>query len=103
MTKLPHSTTGDPRMAELTPEEWEMEDPLAEERDMPVQGVTHRYPDRVLFYITQNCAMFCRHCTESAKLLILQLLQMTNKLMPVLSTSPAIQRYVTSLCPAVIL
>ncbi|HHW97105.1 MAG TPA: KamA family radical SAM protein [Myxococcota bacterium] len=56
-----------PRMAELTPEEWEMEDPLAEERDMPVQGVTHRYPDRVLFYITQNCAMFCRHCTRKRK------------------------------------
>lgn len=56
-----------PRMAELTPTSWEMTDPLAEERDMPVQGVTHRYPDRVLFYITQNCAMFCRHCTRKRK------------------------------------
>lgn len=56
-----------PRMAELTPTPWEMADPLAEERDMPVQGVTHRYPDRVLFYVTQNCAMFCRHCTRKRK------------------------------------
>ena len=56
-----------PRMAELTPASWEMADPLAEERDMPVQGVTHRYPDRVLFYVTQNCAMFCRHCTRKRK------------------------------------
>ncbi len=56
-----------PRMAELTPMSWEMADPLAEERDMPVPGITHRYPDRVLFYITQTCAMFCRHCTRKRK------------------------------------
>jgi lysine 2,3-aminomutase len=56
-----------PRMAELTPASWEMVDPLGEEKHMPVPGITHRYPDRVLFYITQNCAMFCRHCTRKRK------------------------------------
>jgi len=49
----------------IAPED--LEDPLAEERDMPVPGVTHRYPDRVLFYTTHNCAMYCRHCTRKRK------------------------------------
>lgn len=30
----------------------------------PVPGLTHRYPDRVLFLITDQCAMYCRHCTR---------------------------------------
>ncbi len=45
----------------------DLEDPLGEERDMPVPGITHRYPDRVLFYTTHNCAMYCRHCTRKRK------------------------------------
>jgi lysine 2,3-aminomutase len=39
-------------------------DPLHEDEDSPVQGLTHRYPDRVLFLITDQCAMYCRHCTR---------------------------------------
>jgi len=39
-------------------------DPLEEERDSPVPGLTHRYPDRVLLLITEVCAMYCRHCTR---------------------------------------
>ncbi len=45
----------------------DLEDPLAEERDMPVPGLTHRYPDRVLFYTTHNCPVYCRHCTRKRK------------------------------------
>jgi lysine 2,3-aminomutase len=45
----------------------EFEDPLAEERDMPTPGITHRYPDRVLFYVTHNCPVYCRHCTRKRK------------------------------------
>jgi lysine 2,3-aminomutase len=45
----------------------EHEDPLAEERYMPVPGITHRYPDRVLFYTTHNCPVYCRHCTRKRK------------------------------------
>jgi lysine 2,3-aminomutase len=56
-----------PKMGELTISPEDMEDPLAEERDMPVPGVTHRYPDRVLFYTTHNCAMYCRFCTRKRK------------------------------------
>lgn len=56
-----------PKIGELTIAPGEMEDPLAEERDMPVPGVTHRYPDRVLFYTTHNCPVYCRHCTRKRK------------------------------------
>ena len=39
-------------------------DPLAEDIDSPVPGLTHRYPDRVLFLVTDQCSMYCRHCTR---------------------------------------
>jgi lysine 2,3-aminomutase len=41
-----------------------VEDPLAEERDMPVPGLIHRYPDRCLAIVTGTCAVFCRHCNR---------------------------------------
>jgi lysine 2,3-aminomutase len=56
-----------PTMGELTFHSADLEDPLAEERDMPVPGITHRYPDRVLFYTTHNCPVYCRHCTRKRK------------------------------------
>ncbi|MCB9879365.1 MAG: KamA family radical SAM protein [Planctomycetes bacterium] len=43
----------------------ELEDPLAEDADMPVPGLVHRYPDRVLFLVTSFCAVYCRYCTRS--------------------------------------
>jgi lysine 2,3-aminomutase len=39
-------------------------DPLHEDEDSPVPGLTHRYPDRVLLLITDQCSMYCRHCTR---------------------------------------
>ena len=39
-------------------------DPLEEEEDMPVPGLVHRYPDRVLMQVTNLCPMNCRHCTR---------------------------------------
>jgi len=56
-----------PTMDELTIREMDLEDPLGEEKDMPVPGITHRYPDRVLFYTTHNCPVYCRHCTRKRK------------------------------------
>jgi lysine 2,3-aminomutase len=41
-----------------------MADPLHEDEDSPAPGLTHRYPDRVLFLITDQCSMYCRHCTR---------------------------------------
>ncbi len=42
----------------------DLEDPLHEDTDSPVPGLTHRYPDRVLLLITDQCSMYCRHCTR---------------------------------------
>ncbi len=42
-----------------------MEDSLAEDRDSPVPGLVHRYPDRVLMLVTTQCASYCRYCTRS--------------------------------------
>jgi lysine 2,3-aminomutase len=56
-----------PQPGELVTEPFELEDPLAEESHMPVPGITHRYPDRVLFYVTHNCPVYCRHCTRKRK------------------------------------
>jgi lysine 2,3-aminomutase len=43
----------------------ESEDPLGEEGASPVPGIVHRYPDRVLFLVTDQCATHCRYCTRS--------------------------------------
>ncbi len=56
-----------PTMDETVVSSADLEDPLAEERDMPTPGITHRYPDRVLFYVTHNCPVYCRHCTRKRK------------------------------------
>ena len=56
-----------PTMDETEVAAVDLEDPLAEERDMPTPGITHRYPDRVLFYVTHNCPVYCRHCTRKRK------------------------------------
>ncbi|SES94007.1 L-lysine 2,3-aminomutase [Natronincola peptidivorans] len=53
-----------PRTVELTKGSADMEDPLHEDEDSPVPGLTHRYPDRVLLLITDMCSMYCRHCTR---------------------------------------
>jgi lysine 2,3-aminomutase len=46
------------------PSGYELEDPLDEDKDMPVPGLTHRYPDRVLLVTTHVCTMYCRFCTR---------------------------------------
>jgi lysine 2,3-aminomutase len=53
-----------PKPGELAVADFEMADPLHEDVDSPVPGITHRYPDRVLFLITHECALFCRYCTR---------------------------------------
>lgn len=52
---------------ELTVHKSEFKDPLAEDKDSPVEGITHRYPDRVLFHVSNICSMYCRHCTRKRK------------------------------------
>ena len=40
-------------------------DSLNELGDSPVPGLTHRYPDRVLFLVLDTCPVYCRFCTRS--------------------------------------
>jgi lysine 2,3-aminomutase len=56
-----------PSPKELTVERYELSDPLAEDKDSPCSCITHRYPDRVLFLVSNTCAMYCRHCTRKRK------------------------------------
>ncbi|MBI2932619.1 MAG: KamA family radical SAM protein [Planctomycetes bacterium] len=64
---------GDPIARQVIPEEEEItdiscfEDALNEEGDSPVPGLTHRYPDRALFYVNYQCAIYCRYCTRKRK------------------------------------
>ncbi len=53
-----------PTIAETHKADADMDDPLHEDEDSPVPGLTHRYPDRVLLLITDQCSMYCRHCTR---------------------------------------
>src|SRR5712671_284756 len=46
------------------PSGFELEDPLEEDKDAPVPGLTHRYPDRALLVTTHVCTMYCRFCTR---------------------------------------
>lgn len=54
-----------PTTAETSSFRGMMEDSLAEDRDSPVPGLTHRYPDRVLMMVTTQCATYCRYCTRA--------------------------------------
>jgi lysine 2,3-aminomutase len=45
-----------PRIEETHTAPWEMSDPCGEESQSPVPGLTHRYPDRVLLLVTNQCA-----------------------------------------------
>ena len=56
-----------PVPAELQIEKCDMSDPLSEDKDSPVPGLTHRYPDRVLLQVSNVCSMYCRHCTRKRK------------------------------------
>jgi lysine 2,3-aminomutase len=54
-----------PRGAEMVVSSEEMLDSLGEDAHSPVPGLVHRYPDRVLFLVTDRCAAYCRYCTRS--------------------------------------
>ena len=54
-----------PRIQETHTAPWELTDPCGEDSHSPVPGLVHRYPDRVLFLVTDRCAAYCRYCTRS--------------------------------------
>ena len=53
-----------PRIEECHLSKNEMVDPLGEDKNSPVSGLVHRYPDRVLLLVTDQCATYCRYCTR---------------------------------------
>jgi lysine 2,3-aminomutase len=54
-----------PRAGEAALHVEEKLDSLGEDEHSPVPGLVHRYPDRVLFLVTDRCAAYCRYCTRS--------------------------------------
>ena len=54
-----------PHAGEMQTAPEELLDPVGEENTKPVDGIVHRYPDRVLFLVTDRCAAYCRYCTRS--------------------------------------
>ncbi len=92
LQSLPHS-------AELDHNDDERDDPLGEEKYMPVPGITHRYPDRVLFYTTHNCPVYCRHCTRKRKVASAESMPDFNQLelgLKYIESNPAIRDVIVS-------
>jgi len=58
-----------PSIGEIDPGLGDLTDPLAEDTDSPVPRIVHRYPDRVLFLVSEICSMFCRFCTRRRHIL----------------------------------
>lgn len=64
---------GDPIWRQAVPDLAELydtvnvDDPLHEEPQSPVPSIIHRYPDRVIFLVSNQCAMYCRHCMRKRK------------------------------------
>ena len=65
--------TGKPLFRQAVPDARELHDqegmidPLDEENLSPVPNLVHKYPDRVLFLVCNECAMYCRFCTRKRK------------------------------------
>ncbi|MCF8008985.1 MAG: lysine 2,3-aminomutase [Halanaerobiales bacterium] len=74
-----------PTANELNMGDADLKDPLHEDIDSPVLGLTHRYPDRVLLLITDQCSMYCRHCTRR------RFAGITDKAMPIEQIDKAVQ------------
>jgi len=51
-----------PHEAELEPAPGDLADPIGDAAHSPVEGIVHRYPDRVLLMPTHTCASYCRFC-----------------------------------------
>lgn len=63
---------GDPIWRQCVPDPLEHEDdqlpdPLDEERLSPVPGLIHRYPDRVVWLVSNECAVYCRFCMRKRR------------------------------------
>jgi lysine 2,3-aminomutase len=73
-----------PRAEELLVGAGEMVDPCGEDRHMVVEGLVHRYPDRVLLLAVDSCAAYCRYCTRSRLVAQGELDPLPRRLEPIL-------------------
>lgn len=62
--RCPVRMQGVPSPSELVVRAEDVMDAVSEDVDSPTPRITHRYPDRVLFVVTEMCSMYCRHCTR---------------------------------------
>lgn len=62
--KCPVRLQAIPRVEETYSNPDDLTDPLGEVKDSKTKCLVHRYPDRVLFLVTDKCGMYCRHCTR---------------------------------------
>ncbi|MBV9556874.1 MAG: lysine-2,3-aminomutase-like protein [Pseudolabrys sp.] len=51
-----------PDASELNVRAEENADPIGDDAHSPVEGIVHRYPDRVLLKLVHVCAVYCRFC-----------------------------------------
>src|SRR3954471_12095418 len=51
-----------PSAAELATLPGERADPIGDDAHAPVEGIVHRYPDRVLLKLVHVCPVYCRYC-----------------------------------------
>ncbi len=76
-----------------------MEDPLGEDNLSPVPNLVHKYPDRVLFLVCNECAMYCRFCTRKRKVGTQNMVitsQTINQGIEYLENNPAIREVLVS-------
>ena len=74
-----------PVEGELSVSEGDMSDPCGEDGASPVEGLVHRYPDRVLLLVLDTCAAYCRYCTRSRLVSQGELDPMNRRLEPALA------------------
>jgi len=66
---IDHNDSSDPIALQFVPSEAELQrrpeelnDPIGDDAFSPIEGIVHRYPDRVLLKLTHVCAVYCRFC-----------------------------------------
>jgi lysine 2,3-aminomutase len=84
-----------PSVEEHTLREMGEDDPLNEEGDSPVPGITHRYPDRVLMVVSNSCAMYCRHCTRK-RIMCEETIDNLDQMVAYVAGNPAVRDVIVS-------
>lgn len=96
---------GSPVRRQLVPDPSELddtglphEDPLSEAVQSPVPGIIHRYPDRVVFVVSNRCAVYCRHCMRKREVggPALPTAESVDKALAYIAATPAVREVILS-------